>query len=544
MSNKFVAIDVETANENVSSICQIGLAVFEHGEIIKEWVTLVNPEEDFSAMNVGIHGIKESDVKSKPKFIEIYDELYGYINECICVSHSHFDRVSINRSIEKYSLNKPAVTWLDSARVARRTWTQLASKGYGLYNVCEIIGYKFKHHDALEDAKACGVILHEALKISGKSIAEWLERVELPINSSQKLHYISGDREKSLFTSIIKRVWSALRKLHTQAAAPDQIDAHCIAVRYTKTELSGWMTRSAGLKPQKIDLFLDGHKIASTWSYQTANRPSFRFQLRDIWEYCTGNSIIELRRGRRSILFLGHGFYAKPKSVGRKNPSKLHEILSDGYLFNQFGKLQLSNELNAKWREDVFRLYTLLNDSFTKHTGKPLCVCYGTLLGAVRTKNYISHDHDFDACYLLESTDGRLARAEALNIIAQVSGDGFFVKIKPSTTYFYHPDYPGVFIDSFHLYFGEDGQMRFPFASASHTPFTKEEFSGFTTIELAGKTVHSISDPEIFASRIYGDGWRIPNPGFNWKKDMVCRDETGRFTNDERAKFNNLLGTL
>ena len=203
MSNKFVAIDVETANENVSSICPIGLAVFEHGEIVKEWVTLVNPEEDFSAMNVGIHGIKESDVKNKPKFIEIYDELYGYINECICVSHSHFDRVSINRSIEKYSLNKPAVTWLDSARVARRTWTQLASKGYGLYNVCEIIGYKFKHHDALEDAKACGVILHEALKISGKSIAEWLERVELPINSSQKLHYISGGGEGILSGEVI-----------------------------------------------------------------------------------------------------------------------------------------------------------------------------------------------------------------------------------------------------------------------------------------------------------------------------------------------------
>ena len=55
-------------------------------------------------------------------------------------------------------------TWLDSARVARRSWEECAWKGYGLSNVCEIIGYKFKHHDALEDAKASGQVMIATIK--------------------------------------------------------------------------------------------------------------------------------------------------------------------------------------------------------------------------------------------------------------------------------------------------------------------------------------------------------------------------------------------
>src|SRR5208282_2215742 len=43
---EFVALDVETANADCSSICQIGIARFEDGCLAEEWSTLVNPEDD------------------------------------------------------------------------------------------------------------------------------------------------------------------------------------------------------------------------------------------------------------------------------------------------------------------------------------------------------------------------------------------------------------------------------------------------------------------------------------------------------------------
>ena len=58
----FVAIDVETANADMASICQIGIAKFADGELVEEWSSLVNPEDYFNFINVGIHGITENDV--------------------------------------------------------------------------------------------------------------------------------------------------------------------------------------------------------------------------------------------------------------------------------------------------------------------------------------------------------------------------------------------------------------------------------------------------------------------------------------------------
>jgi DNA polymerase-3 subunit epsilon len=41
----FVAVDVETANPDFASICQIGIARFEGGKLTEEWSTLVNPDD-------------------------------------------------------------------------------------------------------------------------------------------------------------------------------------------------------------------------------------------------------------------------------------------------------------------------------------------------------------------------------------------------------------------------------------------------------------------------------------------------------------------
>lgn len=47
MDNHYFAIDVETANADYSSICQVGVAEFENGNILRTWKTNVNPEQYF-----------------------------------------------------------------------------------------------------------------------------------------------------------------------------------------------------------------------------------------------------------------------------------------------------------------------------------------------------------------------------------------------------------------------------------------------------------------------------------------------------------------
>ena len=181
---EFVAIDVETANADMASICQIGLAKFRDERLVGEWSSLVDPEDYFDFINTDIHGITEENVVGAPKFPDVMRDLSSYLSGSVCVSHTHFDRVSIGRAIHKYSLEPIDTIWLDSARVARRAWKECAWSRYRLSKVCEIIGYKFKHHDALEDAKASGQVLIAAIKKTGLDLNSWLKRVNQPIDPS------------------------------------------------------------------------------------------------------------------------------------------------------------------------------------------------------------------------------------------------------------------------------------------------------------------------------------------------------------------------
>ena len=59
----FNAIDVETANSNPSSICQIGIVHIRAGRVIEQLSILVNPEERFDAFKSGSTGFDEYTVK-------------------------------------------------------------------------------------------------------------------------------------------------------------------------------------------------------------------------------------------------------------------------------------------------------------------------------------------------------------------------------------------------------------------------------------------------------------------------------------------------
>ncbi len=188
----FFALDVETANADCSSICQIGIAEFRDGKVIDEWSTLVNPESSFTPFNIGIHGIKKSDVLDSPTFDELYAELLERLNHQIVVHHMPFDRVAINRACGEYELQELQIRWLDSAAICKRAWKeQFAAKGYGLPKVAEFLGIDFSHHHALEDALTAGKIVCRACDETGLSIEEWFGRVRQPIfPSKSKGHLI------------------------------------------------------------------------------------------------------------------------------------------------------------------------------------------------------------------------------------------------------------------------------------------------------------------------------------------------------------------
>ena len=183
----FDTIDVETANADRSTICQIGIVHVRDGQVCDRWVSLVDPEDWFDAWNIAIHGLSAEVVEGAPTLPALDGELRARLGASVVVSHTNFDRVAIERAMEKYNLGQPQVTWLDSAKVVRRAWPDRYSiKGYGLASVAKDLGITFRHHDALEDATAAAEIVIRASEETGFDISGWLERTARPINPKRR----------------------------------------------------------------------------------------------------------------------------------------------------------------------------------------------------------------------------------------------------------------------------------------------------------------------------------------------------------------------
>jgi DNA polymerase-3 subunit epsilon len=223
----FAAIDVETANPDVASICQIGIAVFECGLLKQSWQTLVNPEDLFDPWNVSIHGINREAVRTAPTFPDVYSEVGAKVSGFVVASHTPFDRLAIDRAAEKYGLERMCCTWLDTAKVARRAWPQFSRKGYRLANVTEFLGISFVAHDAEEDARAAGELLVRAIEATGLTLQEWQERTTRPISAGagKATIAIDGNPEGDLYGENV--VFTGKLTIQRKLAARMAAEAGC-----------------------------------------------------------------------------------------------------------------------------------------------------------------------------------------------------------------------------------------------------------------------------------------------------------------------------
>lgn len=198
MNRSFVAIDVETANSDQGSICSIGIARFEGDQILDEWYSLVNPDDEFSAINTGIHGIDERTVHDAPSYHDLAGKLNSMLYEAVVVTHSRFDRIAISKAAVRCTVPPPKCTWLDSAMMTRRTWPQFARSGYRLPDICRHIGYEFQHHNALEDAKATGQVVLAAIDKTGCDITGWVRELNQAASRQKHARRVGNTRSGSV----------------------------------------------------------------------------------------------------------------------------------------------------------------------------------------------------------------------------------------------------------------------------------------------------------------------------------------------------------
>lgn len=213
----FVSVDVETANSFMGSICQIGAVRFEDGREVDRIDWLVDPRAEFDGMNISIHGITPSAVWGKPCFADRHGALSAFVNDAVVVCHTPFDRVALGQACNAGNLPPLVCRWLDSARVARRAWPDVAQSGFGLAALAARFDIAFRHHNAAEDARAAGLILMRAISETSMSIDDWFKRVEQPLAGPRVALRRTGDGDGPLVGESVVFT-GALQMARTQAA--------------------------------------------------------------------------------------------------------------------------------------------------------------------------------------------------------------------------------------------------------------------------------------------------------------------------------------
>lgn len=179
MLNSIVALDVETATFQRSSICEIGIAIVKNGEVVdcKRWL-VQPPRNEYDDFNTYLHGIGPDDTKDKPLFPEVWKEVLPFVEYKIVVCHnSAFDMGALRDALTLYNVEFPSFDIMCTLRISRKTLPGLGS--YTLDSVYSNLFAKSmeNHHHACDDAAACAEILLECLRRNNISKREQTEKM-------------------------------------------------------------------------------------------------------------------------------------------------------------------------------------------------------------------------------------------------------------------------------------------------------------------------------------------------------------------------------
>ncbi len=158
---KITYFDVEYANSENKSICQIGVMCedYETGDpVYPELRIMVNPEDKFDEYCVKVHGITANQVSNEPNFAEIWKEIEKYFTNAIIVGHNvaSSDLDALAKNLRRYNLDIPEMYYICTLELSKQYVKRHLVENYSLSTLCNYYDIDIDNeHDAFDDACAC-----------------------------------------------------------------------------------------------------------------------------------------------------------------------------------------------------------------------------------------------------------------------------------------------------------------------------------------------------------------------------------------------------
>ncbi|MDP9444281.1 MAG: LicD family protein [Actinomycetota bacterium] len=272
-----------------------------------------------------------------------------------------------------------------------------------------------------------------------------------------------------------------------------------------------------------LDVAFDGRRV---WSFSSGEHPVAADGLRHVsWP-------VPLRRrlvGRTTLSVLEHStgreILAVDRSFGGSDkPIRLVDAAGNPLAITKWGRLNrpfahVDRAVLEGYLDQVEEVLSVLRDD----CGLPAFLCYGSLLGAMRTGKFIGHDVDVDLGYLSAYhhpadviREGfrveRVLRKQGYKVLWQ--NGGFLALFLPQI------DGTSRNLDVFAC-FAVNGRLY-----QAHDVDTEGDESVFVPLgecQFEGRTMPVPARPEVLLEAAYGKDWRIPNPAFTFSKARRTR---------------------
>jgi len=173
----YITIDFETANQYGNSACSVGLVRFINGKESDSLYALICPPTNYFVQEWidEIHHIHYDDVKNAPPFPEVWDkQVVPFLEKTpglpLVAHNAKFDMGVIWDCCSFYHHKLPDYQYFCSLLVARKIWPEFEK--HALTFLGEKFGITYLAHEALEDARTCGLVVAKAAQKIGVHTVE------------------------------------------------------------------------------------------------------------------------------------------------------------------------------------------------------------------------------------------------------------------------------------------------------------------------------------------------------------------------------------
>lgn len=299
---------------------------------------------------------------------------------------------------------------------------------------------------------------------------------------------------------------------------------HGAVEQIAPNRVSGWCVDTKSKEPVSVELYVDSVRLMA------APANAYRHDIRKAMRRPFAGFDLPISSALRRLL--PHGSVMKVVANGVSlevlsqcnplidNPAvtsleALRDKLDAGYIITpKYGRifLPIKERIAEKgWMTQALESIEAGGRIFQEATGKQLFIGYGTLLGFVRSGDFIEHDDDVDLCFLADADGWEGAFEEFMQIVGDLRARGERIGIDSAIQFHWY--LKGIALD---VFMGWMEGKRLNMYNV-HGVLPRSRMFPLRQQRLKGAHVWVPKEPEAMLALIYGEGWRIPDPNFQWQ---------------------------